>query len=396
MRAIWCSLPAKACAVLLVYAVISPAQADKLAETLMQGKASLDLRYRYETVEEDNPLEDATASTIRTRLGYSTAEYANFSAYIEMEDVHRLIEDDYSTPAAASLGPKAAMTSVVADPIGTELNQSYLQYQSDKLLFKYGRQSIVRGNHRFIGDVAWRQNQQTYDAIVIEDFSSKHWRVHLSQLNRRNTVLFTDEEHDSTLFDMLYQPSSKDQLMLYYYDIEVENNSSAQKNTGLRYDADRGPLKFSVEFARQETATGAEPEYSLIELSYGNQTTFTIGVETLGMDTNNLGNAEGFSTPLATLHKFNGWADVFLNTPSEGLEDSYIRLQGKAAEIDLQLVYHQFVPDGVGDDYGTEVDLQAKIKFGDYYSAGLKVASYRADAFAVDTDKVWLFLGAKF
>ena len=28
-------------------------------------------------------------------------------------------------------------------------------------------------------------------------------------------------------------------------------------------------------------------------------------------------------TPLATLHKFNGWADLFLTTPNAGLEDAY-------------------------------------------------------------------------
>jgi hypothetical protein len=36
-----------------------------------------------------------------------------------------------------------------------------------------------------------------------------------------------------------------------------------------------------------------------------------VGYELLGSD-----NGEyGFATPLATLHKFNGWADQFLGTP---------------------------------------------------------------------------------
>ena len=28
-------------------------------------------------------------------------------------------------------------------------------------------------------------------------------------------------------------------------------------------------------------------------------------------------------TPLATLHKFDGWADLFLTTPNKGLQDLY-------------------------------------------------------------------------
>jgi hypothetical protein len=33
---------------------------------------------------------------------------------------------------------------------------------------------------------------------------------------------------------------------------------------------------------------------------------------------------KGFTTPLATLHKFQGWADKFLTTPVNGLADLYV------------------------------------------------------------------------
>ena len=36
--------------------------------------------------------------------------------------------------------------------------------------------------------------------------------------------------------------------------------------------------------------------------------------------------ARGFSTPLATLHAFQGWADVFLNTPADGVDDASLTL----------------------------------------------------------------------
>ena len=32
---------------------------------------------------------------------------------------------------------------------------------------------------------------------------------------------------------------------------------------------------------------------------------------------------EVFKTPLATLHKFQGWADKFLGTPANGVKDSH-------------------------------------------------------------------------
>ena len=51
---------------------------------------------------------------------------------------------------------------VVADPASTEINQSYLSYKglADTIL-KYGRPVIIYDNHRFVGNVGWRQNEQT-------------------------------------------------------------------------------------------------------------------------------------------------------------------------------------------------------------------------------------------
>src|SRR6185369_8425053 len=47
--------------------------------------------------------------------------------------------------------------------------------------------------------------------------------------------------------------------------------------------------------------------------------TLTGGYELLGSDNN-----RAVQTPMATLHKFNGWADIFLVTPNAGLEDVYV------------------------------------------------------------------------
>ncbi len=50
------------------------------------------------------------------------------------------------------------------------------------------------------------------------------------------------------------------------------------------------------------------------------------GIGTLGVGYELLGSDDGvaaFQTPLATLHKFNGFADQFLVTPAGGLQDIY-------------------------------------------------------------------------
>jgi hypothetical protein len=66
-----------------------------------------------------------------------------------------------------------------------------------------------------------------------------------------------------------------------------------------------------------------------------------------------------FTTPLATLHPLNGWADIFLNTPDTGLNDFYASLGSLVAKTSLELVWHQFTSDVDSLDYGTELDFLA-------------------------------------
>ncbi|RRQ21301.1 hypothetical protein [Thiohalobacter thiocyanaticus] len=111
-----------------------------------------------------------------------------------------------------------------------------------------------------------------------------------------------------------------------------------------------------------------------------------VGYEVLGGD-----NFSGFETPLATKHAFNGWADVFLNTPAAGLQDTYVQVGGMLMGTKLLAVYHDYQADQGGADYGTELNLLAARSFGKHYSAGIKYADYDADGFAVDTEKFWVW-----
>ena len=126
--------------------------------------------------------------------------------------------------------------------------------------------------------------------------------------------------------------------------------------------------------------------------------TAKVGLETLGSDDG----AYGFATPLATLHKFNGWSDQFLGTPNVGLEDLYVKFIGKAFGGKWLVAYHDFSADDgtpTVDDLGSEVNLQYTRKFAEHYRFGIKYANYSAgDASAgkVDTDRAWLWVSASF
>ena len=123
--------------------------------------------------------------------------------------------------------------------------------------------------------------------------------------------------------------------------------------------------------------------------------TLALGNETLGSDDGNY----GFQTPLATKHKFNGWADQFLGTPASGLSDTYVKAVTKVKGIKLVGFYHMFDAVEGSTDLGSELDLLAVKKLDDTFTVGAKAAFYSAGDDAsgkVDTDKFWLWAQAKF
>ena len=96
--------------------------------------------------------------------------------------------------------------------------------------------------------------------------------------------------------------------------------------------------------------------------------------------------------PLATLHKFNGWADKFLATPDAGLEDTYVSLGADLHGAKALAVFHSFEADVGGMDFGSELDVSLTYAVSKSVGVGLKYADYDADKLFTDTEKIWGWL----
>ena len=104
----------------------------------------------------------------------------------------------------------------------------------------------------------------------------------------------------------------------------------------------------------------------------------------------------GFSTPLATLHKFQGWADKFLGTPGDGIEDIFIGASGHVGPVKLQAVYHDFSAEDSRADFGTEWNLAATWPINKQFSTQLKFADFSSDSARYpDTTKAWVTVQLK-
>ncbi len=360
-----------------------------------------DFRLRYENVSQENALEDADALTLRTRLGFKTKQYEGFSALIEVENNIELI-DDFSVPPT---GDRVGEFSVVADPESTEIDQAFVQYKSETLTAKIGRQVITLDGHRFVGHVGWRQDRQTFDAATLVYKPNKGIQVNATYIDKRNRIFADEGDIDSK--DVILNSSFKTpigKVVAYAYLLEMDNGSSNSLDTygvsvkGSQKAGDNTIL-YTAEYATQEANDVSDADYLFLEggVKFGGITA-KLGYEELGTDNGQ----RGFATPLATLHKFNGWADVFLRTPNQGLEDLYLTVSGKAFGGKWAATYHDFSSDtslSGQDDLGDEINLVYTRKFSDSFSGGLKFADYSAGDSAfnkVDTTKAWAWAGFKF
>ena len=383
-------------------ASIGQVQAEQsITQALKDGTAAVDLRLRYENVEQDT--NDASALTLRTLLGYTTGSFKGFSAKIEVEDTRIVLgEGDYTVgPSGYNVG----QYSVIADPEHTELDQGYVQYQNENLTARFGRQVIAMDSHRFVGHVGWRQDRQTFDGVSVKYAPSKALTLNYAYLTQRNRIFGEDADLDNK--DHIINASYKTSVgtfVGYSYLLEVDNETDNSLDTyGVSFNGSSKladtTILYGAEYATQSSETATtdfDADYLMLEAGVKlSAVTVKLGYESLGSDDGQY----GFSTPLATLHKFNGWADMFLNTPAQGLVDVNVTVAGKLAGGGWSVVYHDFSADEESDaidDLGSEIDVSYVRKFTGGYAAGIKYAAYSGDSGIQDTDKVWLWGSASF
>lgn len=374
--------------------------AQQLGKSVLGGKWWLRLRYRIENVDQDGPLREAWASTLRTVLGYESSPWHGFSAVLEFENVAVLGNEQYNSTVNG-----LTSYAVVADPEGTEVNQVHLKYvATDELTFKLGRQVITLDNHRFVGDVGWRQNQQTFDAGSAQWNPAEQLKVYYGLVGNVNRVFGDDSPQGdhrmaSHLLNAAYDFPGVGKLTGYAYLLDYDSVDTLSTNTfGARFMGSHAfssaDLLYTAEFATQVDAgdnpNNVDQDYLLGELGTKVRGfTLKVGQEVLG-GSGTAGDA--FQTPLATLHAFNGWADKFLTTPDTGIEDVYVSLSTKLAACDVQVAWHDFHADSGSLHYGTEWDASLTWVASKSVTCGLKYADYNAEDFATDTTKAWFWV----
>jgi hypothetical protein len=398
MRAKFCLLVAVSSLAWAAPALAAPGDPITVAEGVTFDPI-LAARLRFEAVDQANFPNSADALTIRARVG-GELKASGFSFLAEGEGTLALADDYNDTLPGNGVEP----FPVVADPENLELNRLQVSYMKDGTGVTVGRQRIILDNARFVGNVGWRQNEQTFDAVRGQakfgpvsldatysisqrtvfgvDSPNEHFDGDLILLNAGVKLPVVEAKAFAYLLDydtrLAFSSQTYGALATAGFDIPAVGKLTALVSLAKQSDYGANPVAYDAEYINAQLG--------LALFGFG----LTAGYEELGSD----GGVAAFQTPLATLHAFNGWADLFLTTPPRGLRDYYAGISRSIGVpflpgLKADLTYHEFDSDFGGLEYGHEWDASLGFKLG---PVGLlaKYANYQSEGFAVDTEKFWL------
>jgi len=405
-------LASLAAASLMLGSIVSiPARAaETFTEAFTQGEYHLKFRYRLENVDQETFDNDALASTLRSRLNFRTSPYHGFGAFVELDWIAKIFADDYDQGAGNT--PDKSDYPVIADPLGAFANQYYLQWANPEgSLVRGGRQVIIYDNARFVGNVGWRQHEQTFDSGYFRQTTDGGLDFQLAYVWKVNRIFGNDvpagtNDNQTWLGNLAKDWKGVGKLTGYYYDIDNDDVASYSTiSYGVRwvgvFDTASAKWRYVAEYAHQVDAHNNPVDYSAnywhAELEAGwARVTPKIGFESLGGNDMEAGAA--FRTPLATLHAFNGWADMFLVTPNAGLVDIYGGLSGPIGTWKWELIYHDFQAESGSAKWGRELDAGLSTKFAEHYGVLFKLATFdgSSDSPYPDTTKIWAQFTADF
>ena len=406
-------------------APVTPPPPATLLEAITTGKPMISFRLRYENVDQDGKADNANAWTLRNLVGWQTAPFNHFSIAAQLINVTQLNDqfyDNTNTVFGHATPPDKVKFPVVADPDYTGVNQLFLEWSGlPDSKVRVGRQSVKLDNVRFIGNVEFRQVMQVFDGIAFENKSITDTEIYLAHFGHVNQITTARRSGNIDIAHASWKYSPTESLTGYGYFEDMARNGqnltvfplnskspysgttlsdNSNRTLGLRADGshkinDDWKVPYTAEYAKQDDYRGGN---SLIDAHYwrlgagGGWQSWYLRLDREMLSSND--GKYGFQTPFGTNHLFQGWADLFLVTPKQGIEDTYLSFGGKVFDVQLMGEYHWFYSDKDfkttggslnGNQYGKELDLSAAYAYDKHWSGKLEYFRFQEDDCYVGT-----------
>lgn len=339
-----------------------------LVATCAHCDESLELRPRYNVIDQSDKPERAEGFTVRAIAGFRTPPYRGLRLTLEAIHTDHFRKDfnDDGAQLAASPYP------LLPDPRYTGVNQANVEYAGDSgLRVRAGRQRLRIDNQRWVSDNDFRQIPQLFDGVWAAYGALANTELSGGYFSRMRTTSGDVSDLKLSILHAAWNPAPGHALAAYgYFHDQAQNGAftgfadSSYRVLGLRAEGAAwrwGEIEapYVLEYAQQRPYAGGD---SRVDANYwragagvaARDWTVRFDYEVKGSN----GGRYGLQMPLTDFYAFNGWTLHFFNTPRAGLRDGWVTLRYSLGTITLDGESHRFRSDFGGTGLGRENDVR--------------------------------------
>ena len=338
------------------------ARADTFA-----GSVWLELRPRWNHIEESNLPEAAEGGTVRVLAGWRSGPWNGLRVAIEGIHANHWGEKRFNDdPADIPISPYP----LLPDPRHTGVNRAYVEVIGiDGLVARLGRQRVALDNQRWLSDNDFRQIPQLFDGASLEYSGLPATRLTAGYYGQvRSTSGETDDLRLAVL-NAAWNPMPDHALGAFAYFHDQPNTApftgladESYRVYGVRAEGVAArwgavELPYVVEAARQRPYAGGDARIDARYWRVGAglataQWTLRGDYEVRGSNDG----AYGLQIPLTDFYAFNGWTLKWFSAPREGLRDGWLTARWAIGPVTLYGEAHRFDSDFGDLDFGRELD----------------------------------------
>jgi hypothetical protein len=364
------------------------ASAAAAGDAFVAGQPILELRPRYNRIEESNYPETSEGVTYRVIAGWRTAPWNGLRLTTELIHTGHIGPKNYNDDGGQI---NTSPYPLLPDPDNTDVNQVFLEYTGvEGLRLKAGRQVVRMDNQRWVSDNDFRQTPQLFDGVGATWTAFANTELHASYYWRQRATSGTEAPLNLTLLHAAWNPAPGHGVAAYgYFHDQAQNGAftgfadNSYRVLGLRAEgtfAGVAPfnLVYTAEVADQRAFSGGD---SRIDAEYwrlgGGAATdrWTLRYDYEVKGSNN--GVYGLQMPLTDFYGFNGWTLHWFNTPRLGLKDRWVTGRFAAGPFVFYGEEHRFRSDFRDLDYGRETDLGVTWLAHEKLTVRLQNARYR-------------------
>jgi hypothetical protein len=331
------------------------------------GDAWLQVRPRWNHIEESDKPETTYGGTARLVAGWRSAPWMGLRATLEGIHANHWGDKQFNDdPANIPVSPYP----LLPDPRHTGVNRAYLEYAGvEGLVARAGRQRVSLDNGRWVSDNDFRQVPQLFDGVTVEYHGLAGARITTGYYSRIRSTSGNTDEARLTVLNAAWNPAPGHALgaFAYFHDQPGTAPFTGFQDESYRVYGARAEgvaarwgaveLPYVVEIARQRPHAGGDARIDARYWRAGaglstERWTVRADYEVRGSNDG----LYGLQIPLTDFYAFNGWTLKWFTNAREGLHDGWITGRWAAGPLTFHVEAHRFESDFGDLDFGRELD----------------------------------------